>query len=405
MISLTRGQKVKLADLTSALRLEARMNFDAPQLNFDFSCFGLDESGQLSDDRYFIFYNQRDSPENALQLASSSTREAHFTLDLAQLPKSVLRLFFVATVDGPGQMSGLQSGKFSLSAENQIIAEFAFVGADFSSEKAIMVGEIYFKDQWRIAANGQGFKEGLSAVLRHFGGQEIEDGTAEQMELAPKVNPEKTGLAAVDFAPDIKLTPTLAPVVPVAAPGANKPVNLQKNQTVSLSKIVPTGLRQIRMGLGWDPAQRGRQVDLDASCIAFDSNKKVLETIWFGNLSSRDKTIKHSGDNLTGRGEGDDEVISVDLTKLASNIQTLVFTINSFTGQKFSALKNTFCRVVNSESRAELARYDLGSAGNVTGMIMAKVERKNGEWEMTAIGEPAGGITVHFLVKAVRKVI
>ncbi len=174
MISLSRGQKIKLADLTSATKLQARLELKSSGLNFDLSCFGLDDSGQLSDDRYFIFFNQKEAPQNEIVLASLSAHAARFDLDLARLPQTVRRLVFVATVDGAGQMSGLQTGRFVVSANGKDVGEFAFIGSDFSSEKAVMVAEIYFKSEWRVAAIGQGFKAGLNAVLKHFGGQEAE---------------------------------------------------------------------------------------------------------------------------------------------------------------------------------------------------------------------------------------
>ncbi|RYX82834.1 TerD family protein [bacterium] len=405
MKTLTRGQKLRLAELTSATQLQVRLEFKAGQ-SFDFSCFGLDDGATLSDDRYFIFYNQKQSPQHELQLLSFDARSAAFSLNLAQLPSTVRRLVFVATIDGNGDMRGLETGKIILSDSSSVVAEFSFAGSDFISEKAIMVAEIYFKGEWRVAANGQGFKEGLSAVLRHFGGQEVEESPQQQSALKPKM--PVAPVAVAPSPPPRPVPPTAYTPPPVQNSGGGVPlskISLQKNQTISLSKMVPAGLRRIKMGLGWDPAAQGRSVDLDGSCIAFDANKKVVETIWFGHLQSRDGTIQHSGDNLTGDGAGDDETISIELERLAPNIQTLVFTINSFTGQKFSALKNAFCRVVDTQSNQELARYDLWQSGNVTGMIMAKITREGNEWKMTAIGEPAGGITVHFLVKKVKNFI
>ena len=171
MPQLTRGQKTKLADLTSALQLRAEISAQAPGLTFDFSCFGIDANGKLSDDRYFIFYNQTSSPEGAIRLASAGT----FDLDLNRVPASIARLVFVATIDGNGTMANLQSGAFVLSANGNEVARFELRGADYGAEKAIMVAEVYRKDVWRVAAVGQGFAGGLDAVLKHFGGEAIED--------------------------------------------------------------------------------------------------------------------------------------------------------------------------------------------------------------------------------------
>lgn len=211
MKTLTRGQKVRLTELTSSAQLQIRLDFKSAQ-NFDFSCFGLDDSGGLSDDRYFVFYNQKQSPSSEIQLTSLDEKGATFTLDLAQLPSTVRRLVFVATVDGAGNMNGLESGRLTIGEGQNIVGEFVLTGRDFSEEKAIMVAEIYFKGEWRVAANGQGFKEGLSAVLRHFDGQEIE-------EEAPAAAPIKVAPAA----------PAIPQVVTLKKPDSTFKIDLSKS--------------------------------------------------------------------------------------------------------------------------------------------------------------------------------
>lgn len=196
-------------------------------------------------------------------------------------------------------------------------------------------------------------------------------------------------------------------------------VNLQKGQKISLSKEAGGTLNQVKMGLGWDVAQSGAakkggflgkmfggggggdSIDLDASCIMFDSNKQPIDSIWFGQLKSKDGSIVHTGDNRTGAGDGDDEVINVDLSRIPESVQSLVFTVNSFTGQTFETVENAFCRIINASNNSEVARYNLSSQGNHTAMIMAKVYRHNGEWKMHAIGETASGRTFKDLMPAV----
>ncbi|ELA09306.1 stress protein [Moraxella macacae 0408225] len=194
-------------------------------------------------------------------------------------------------------------------------------------------------------------------------------------------------------------------------------VSLQKGQKISLEKEAGTSLSQIKMGLGWDMASTGKSggflsglfggggggdsIDLDASCIMFDSNKQPIDSIWFGQLTSKDGSIQHTGDNRTGAGEGDDEVINVNLSKIPANVQSLVFTVNSFTGQNFEKVANAFCRIVNANNNSEVARYNLSSQGKHTALILAKVYRHNGEWKMHAIGETASGRTFHDLMPAI----
>ena len=170
-------------------------------------------------------------------------------------------------------------------------------------------------------------------------------------------------------------------------------LTLVKGQKISLEKESGGGLSRIAMGLGWDPVKAGQSIDLDASCILFDAAKNIVDTVWFSQLKSRDGSVQHSGDNLTGEGDGDDETINVDLSRIPSNVTTLVFTINSFRGQTFDQIDNAFCRLINLANRQEIARYTLSGGGRVTAQIMAKIYRHNNEWKMAAIGEPANGQT------------
>jgi len=193
-------------------------------------------------------------------------------------------------------------------------------------------------------------------------------------------------------------------------------ISLQKNASVSLKKEAGEGLTQITLGVGWDVAQAGGlfgkilgggggSIDLDASCIAFNGTKRVIDTVWFGQLKSKDGSIRHSGDNLTGEGDGDDESITIDLTRLPLEIETLVLTVNSFRGQTFDKVKNAFGRVVDARGKRELARFDISDSGPHTGIVLASVTRNGGEWTFKAIGERAGGRTVHDLAGTVSGLI
>ncbi|MBA2414785.1 MAG: TerD family protein [Geodermatophilaceae bacterium] len=122
--------------------------------------------------------------------------------------------------------------------------------------------------------------------------------------------------------------------------------------------------------------------------------------MWFGQLRSADGSVVHTGDNLTGAGEGDDESIIVDLAALPANVTALLFTVNSFTGQNFSQIENAFCRLVDETNQDELARYDLTGSGSHNAQLMAKVSRDGTGWSMTAIGATTSGRTVQDLVPA-----
>jgi tellurium resistance protein TerZ len=183
-------------------------------------------------------------------------------------------------------------------------------------------------------------------------------------------------------------------------------VNLTKKQSVSLEKN-SGGLSRVFMALGWDVAKpqggffgklfssQPDSIDLDASCLLLDENKNIVDTVWFRQLRSKDGSVVHSGDNLTGAGDGDDELINVDLTRLPSNVKRLVFVISSFRGQTFDEVESAFCRLVDADGKKELARYNLSGKNPHTAQVMAQVYKENGIWTMQALGEPTNGRTVN----------
>lgn len=184
-------------------------------------------------------------------------------------------------------------------------------------------------------------------------------------------------------------------------------LSLAKNQTISLDKEVSAGLQQVRMGLGWDPVKasgffgrllsNGGSIDLDASCLVMAADKSVLDVVWFRQLKSKDKQIIHSGDNLTGEGGGDDEVINVNLAGLSDQVAYLVFTVNSFRGQSFDEVENAYCRLLDDQSGEELVRFNLAEKGSHTGVIMAYLSRTSSGWDMTAVGQATRGRTAQDL--------
>ena len=128
-------------------------------------------------------------------------------------------------------------------------------------------------------------------------------------------------------------------------------------------------------------------MDLDASAIMFDSSGKDVDTVYYGRLLSHDGSVQHSGDNLTGEGDGDDEVITVNLRSVSANIKTIVFVITSYSGQKFNEVKNVFARVSDGVSGQETVRYNLAESSDATGLVIAKLTRADNGWDFTAIGE------------------
>ncbi len=266
MLTLTRGQKTKLADLTPALQLRATLAATSPSLQFDFSCFGVDGADKLSDDRYFVFFNQKSSPEGAITLDGNG----EFSIDLAKIPANIKKLVFAATIDGAGEMRALGSGSFSLQSGGGEIARFEFRGSDFSNEKAIIAAEIYLKDVWRLAAVGQGFAGGLSALLKNFGGEEI----------APSAPPPPPVRSAPPAPASTPLRPNPAPLPDRGAPTPPAPVNLgkvtldKKGAKTAINLQKGGGTQPIRVNLNWDaPQKKGFLAalqgapDLDLGCM------------------------------------------------------------------------------------------------------------------------------------------
>ncbi|MGV8983197.1 TerD family protein [Clostridium sp.] len=184
-------------------------------------------------------------------------------------------------------------------------------------------------------------------------------------------------------------------------------INLQKGQRISLTKDNP-GLKKTMVGLGWDPVKQkakgllgglfgGTQaeIDCDASVFMLDENDKLKSKeniVYFGNLKSKCGSVQHMGDNLTGGGDGDDEQIMVDLSKVPQNIAKLVFVVNIYAAaerkQHFGMIENAFIRLVNVTDNKEMIRFNLTEEySGKTGLYVAEIYRNNGEWKFIAVGE------------------
>ena len=183
-------------------------------------------------------------------------------------------------------------------------------------------------------------------------------------------------------------------------------INLQKGQKIDLTKH-GQGLRAVMVGLGWDEAQpsgffglfKSQPIDCDASVILCGADGKVIDrdinrsVVYFGNLRHESDAIIHQGDNLTGAGEGDDEQIMVDLTRVPKNIERMVFVVNIYDAnvrnQHFGMIRNAFIRLVDMEKRTEICRYNLTeNYSGMTGLVVGEIYRKNGEWKFNAVGQP-----------------
>jgi len=211
-----RGHKAKISDLTAGTDLYVGVQITGPGLTFDISCFGLDAEERLSDDRYFVFFNQPKSPEESIQLLGAQAGDSEsFRVTLDKIPPQIHKLAFTATLDGAGQMSQIAPGYVRIVAGGEEVARYSFNGSEFTTERAVMLGDFYLKDVWRFAAVGQGFDGGLDALLKNFGGEvaEEEAPAAQQPQsgAAPGFAPPPQGAAPPAFGAPATPAPTPAP--------------------------------------------------------------------------------------------------------------------------------------------------------------------------------------------------
>ncbi|MFE2068763.1 TerD family protein [Streptomyces sp. NPDC059467] len=365
----------------------------AAPVRLDVSGLLLTGDGKVRSDDDFIFYNQPNGPGVTYRSGGGASPDA-ITVDTAAVPPGIEKIVVTASPDAAGQtFQGIEPTATIRNADDGSVLA-TFTPPQLGTETALVVVEIYLRGgAWKARAVGQGYANGLAGIATDFGVTVEEPAAAAPP--APAVQP------AVPAAPPM---PDAAPAAP--APGAGKinldkgRVSLQKNQTVSLVKGGRPLLAQVKMGLGWEPAFRGKDIDLDASVIAYGPQRNHIDSCYFGKLSILNGAIKHSGDNLTGEGGGDDEVIVVDLGRIPPEVTGLVFTVNSFSGQKFTEVAKAYCRLLDASTDEELVRFDLTNAEAQTGVMMAKLVRQfSGEWDMTAIGQFVKARTVRNMVK------
>jgi stress response protein SCP2 len=376
-VELTKGANTALPGPAAVVTASASSSLDIAALL-------VTASGKVRSDNDFVFFNQPAGPGVTLQPPST------LRLDFAAIPADIDKVVVTATIDGPGTFAMVQGLAATISdASGAPVAHFVPTG--LGPETALVIVEVYRRQgAWKVRAVGQGYASGLAGIATDFG-ITVEEPAA---------------------APPVQQAPPAAPPVPQAPPAYHKPaapsagkinldkgkVNLQKGQSVSLVKTGAPPLTRVRMGLGW-AAGTGRSIDLDASAILYDARGKDVDKVWFMSQKGAGGAVKHSGDDLVGGGGGDDEQIFVDLNGIPPNVVALVFTVNSFSGQKFSDLRGAWCRLLDDVTGEELVRFDLSGTKAHTGVVMCTLRRAADGWEMTAIGEFHDGRTVRAMVK------
>ena len=383
--SLSKGQNgpLNVSDVVVSLELTTPADLSALLVKAD---------GKVRSDADFVFFNQPSGPGVRL-VPGQAGQNSSLAVSLPQVPADIDQVRAVITLDDASSSFGRfapPTARVSDAAGN-VLFEYRIEG--LSSESIVIALELYRRQgAWKVRAVGQGYAGGFAALVPDHG-VSVDDAPAPpQQQYTPPPPPQQQYTPPPP--PQSTPPPAAAPAQPAEVSlTKNRPVSLVKGQKVTLRKDGGVALTYLRMGLGWDPVEkrglfgnRSASIDLDASAVLF-ADHNIVDVAYYGQLQSKDGSIQHQGDNLTGEGEGDDEVVLVDLTRIPPHINTVMFVVTSYKGHTFEQVQNAFCRLVDGTTNAELARYTLQGGMPFTGMVMAKVYREGNSWKLQAIGE------------------
>jgi len=391
--SLSKGQNgpLTVSDVVVSLELTTPADLSALLVKAD---------GKVRSDADFVFFNQPVGPGVRL-VPGQAGQNSSLAVSLPQVPADIDQVRAVITLDDATSSFGRfapPTARVSDAAGN-VLFEYRIEG--LSSESIVIALELYRRQgSWKVRAVGQGYAGGFAALVTDHG-VSVDDAPAAASAPAPSVAqtpPPPPQVATPPPAPQQQYNQAPPPAAAPAEPAEvsltkNRPVSLVKGQKVTLRKDGGVALTYLRMGLGWDPIEkrglfgnRSADIDLDASAVLF-ADHNIVDVAYYGQLQSKDGSIQHQGDNLTGEGAGDDEVVLVDLTRIPAHITTVMFVVTSYKGHSFEQVQNAFCRLVDGTTNGELARYTMQGGMPFTGMVMAKVYREGNSWKLQAIGE------------------
>lgn len=419
--TLAKGQNGPLAvnDVVISVQLTAPA---------DLSALLVTERGKVRSDADFVFFNQPSGPGVNLQPAPAG-QPASLAVSLNSVPPDIDQIRAVITLDDANSSFGRFAPPTAIVSDSAGNRLFEYRIDGLQSESIVIALELYRRQgAWKVRAVGQGYAGGFAALVTDHGvtvdeapasapAQQAPPPPAYPTQPAPAPQPGYPTQPAPQYAPPGPGYPPPPgqppqgggypppgsgyPPPAQAAPqpsgevslSKDRPVSLQKGQRVTLRKEGGAALTFVKMGLGWDPVRsrgmfgnRTVDVDLDAS-VAMFADMNLVDVAYYGQLASKDGSVRHQGDNLTGEGEGDDEMILVDLTRIPAHVSTLLFMVTSYKGHTFEQIQNAFCRLIDGTNNAELARYSLAGGMPFTAMAMAKVFRVGEDWKMQAIGE------------------
>ncbi|WP_040799938.1 TerD family protein [Nocardia higoensis] len=399
--TLAKGQNGPLS--TDGLVISVQLTAPA-----DLSALLVTDRGKVRTDADFVFYNQPIGPGVKL-VPGPGGQAASLSITLGAIPADIDQIRAVITLDDANAGFGAFAPPTAIVSDpnGNRLYEYRIEGLD--RESIVIALEVYRRQgAWKVRAVGQGYAGGFAALVTDHG-VHVDSPSPQQAPPTQQVPPPTQQVPPAQYGQQAGYPPPTRQYPPqgqqyppqgqAAAPTGevslhkDRPISLQKGQRVTLRKEGGTALTFVKMGLGWDPAttrgmfgNRTVDIDLDASVIMF-ADGNPADFAYYGQLSSKDGSVRHQGDNLTGEGDGDDEVILVDLTRVPAHITTLLFIVTSYKGHTFEQVKNAFCRLVDGSNNAELARYTLAGGMPFTAMAMAKVYRAGVEWKMQALGE------------------
>ncbi|AYF74231.1 stress protein [Nocardia yunnanensis] len=344
---LTQGQTGELgvADVTVTVHFSA---------GIDLAALLLTDHGTVRDNGDLIFYNQPSGP--GVQLVPGQNAVA---VSLRAIPQGVAHIRIVIALDErDGRLGDYPAPHIAIDDEHGN-ALYEYVIENLGNVTTVAAVDLDRGDDgWYARAVGFGHPRGFAALLSDHG-----------VAVSNSSPPART-----------PASPTIAPV-------------LRAGDTVALRRQ-GADLSFVKMGLGWDPVHvqhkwgsRPVEIDLDASALVYAGND-LIDAAYYGQLVTKDGAIRHSGDNLTGEGKGDDEVITVDLTRIGPHVTAIVFVITSYAGHTFERVRNAFWRLIDGTTSSELTRSNLSAGGPHTGMVVAKVHREDGIWKVQALGHP-----------------
>ncbi|MFI5776267.1 TerD family protein [Nocardia sp. NPDC051570] len=343
---LTRGQVDRLTvdDIVVAVRHSEPI---------DIAAMLLDAGGRVRGESDLIFYNKPAGP--GLRLIPGQTPA--LALDLRRLPTEIDHVRVVVTLDDrQAHFGDYPPPELRIDdPAGNLLYEYAIEG--LGPESTVIAFDLDRVGQvWQVRVLGHGYSAGFEALVKAHG-VPVGGGPGDQ-------------------------------------PAYRGPAVLNPGQEVPLHQIRKDELTMVKMGLAWDPVKvhgargmRDVEIDLDASALLFIGHD-LVDVAFYQQLASRNGAVRHSGDNVTGDGKGDDETITVDLARLPAQVTSVVFVVTSYAGHTFERVRNSYWRMIDGTTNAELARGNLRAGGSHTGMIVAKVYRDDTTWRLAAIGEP-----------------